>query len=263
MLLKTVYQWDIGTQEDLAVFSEESEAIHRSASRALCRSDRYADPGQRRDEELANRPKIDRRRIRRRKVKQTEEKTGKKAKKSPSVQEKEANLISNKYPSREEFLARLASDLEHRKNREGDGYSIVVQAVMEHRDGVAIRAEFVETEGPRLAHLPNPNLGRILEKLRYTEWEDHYMILEELYMIEAPDGSIEIREGPCTFHSETIELLHQQCPNKKDIRLMQSLLIEDDDKYRAREYEEALEEIYLKEQRERLSGQLQDQAAKP
>ena len=44
---------------------------------------------------------------------------------------------------------------------------------------------------------------------------------------------------------------------------MQSLLIEDDDKYRAREYEEALEEIYLKEQQERLSRQLQDQAAKP
>ena len=261
MLLKTVYQWDIGTQDDLAVFSEESEAIHRSATRTLYRSDPYADPGQRRDEELANRPKIDRRR--RRKVKQTEEKTGKKAKKSPSVQEKEADLISNKYPSREEFLARLASDLEHRKNHEGDGYSIVVQTTVEHRDGAAIRAEFVETEGPRLAHLPNPNMGRILEKLQFTEWKDRYMILEELHMIEDPDGSIEIREGLCAFHSETIELLHQQCPNKKDIRLMQSLLIEEDDKYRAREYEEALEEIYLKEQRERLSGQLQDQAEKP
>ena len=68
--------------------------------------------------------------------------------------------------TRAEFLERLARDLELRNIEESgrnDGYSIVVKAVVERRDGNAVRAEFVETEGPRLAHLVNPNSGRILD----------------------------------------------------------------------------------------------------
>ena len=250
MLLKTVHQWDICNQEDLDTFRQESEAIHNSASRTLYCSDPYADPGQHRDEELANRY-ID---------------YNKRTKSKRRVNPTEDDLISNRYPSREEFLARLTSDLEHRKNGEYDGYSIVVKAVMEHRGGETVRTEFVETEGPRLAHLPDPNLGRILEKLLFDERKGLYVKIKELYMTEGPNGSIgisEINESPCALESETVELLHQQYPNKKDIRLMQSLLIEDNDKYRAREYEEVLEKIYLEGQRERLSKQLQDQAAKP
>ena len=45
MLLKTVHQWDISNQEDLAAFREESKAIHNSATRTLYCSDPYADPG--------------------------------------------------------------------------------------------------------------------------------------------------------------------------------------------------------------------------
>ena len=45
MLLKTVYQWDICNQEDLAAFRKENETIHNSATRTLYCSDPYADPG--------------------------------------------------------------------------------------------------------------------------------------------------------------------------------------------------------------------------
>ena len=77
MLLKTVHQWDISNQEDLAAFREESEAIHNGAIRTLYQKDPYADPGQRKGEEQ-----------------------------DETVSD--ADLVSNTYPSREEFLARLA-----------------------------------------------------------------------------------------------------------------------------------------------------------
>ena len=250
MLLKTVHQWDICNQEDLDTFRLESEAIHNSAARTLYCSDPYARPGQYRDEELANRY-ID---------------YNKRTKSKKRINPTEDDLISNRYPNREEFLARLTSDLEQRENGEYDGYSMVVKAVMEHRGGETVRAEFVETEGPRLAHLPDPNLGRILEKLLFNELKGLHVKIKELYMTEDPNGSIgirEISESTCTLEDETVELLHQQYPNKKDIRLMQSILIEDNDKYRAREYEEVLERIYLEGQRERISRQIQDQAARP
>ena len=95
--------------------------------------------------------------------------------------------------TRDEFLERLARDLEFRngikrrieESGRNDGYSIVVKAVVERRDGNAIRAEFVETEGPRLAHLVDPNGGRLLE------WFDDDMYNEEFIpMAEDHDGNI-------------------------------------------------------------------------
>ena len=55
MLLKTVHQWDICNQEDLAAFREQSKAIHNSAARTLYTSDPEADPSQRKEEETARR----------------------------------------------------------------------------------------------------------------------------------------------------------------------------------------------------------------
>ena len=141
------------------------------------------------------------------------------------------------------------------EERECDGYSIVVQAVVEHRDGKATRAEFVETEGPRLPHLPDPNLGRILDRLPSPEFK-------ERYIIENPDGSIGINESPFPFDTETVELLHQQSMDKKNKWILQWLLLGNDCGRNEQEYE-SREEIYLKEQRERISRQLQEQTSKP
>ena len=231
MLLKTVHQWDISNQEDLAAFREESEAIHNGAIRTLYQKDPYADPGQRKEEERANRT-----------VNQTVS---------------DADLVSNIYPSREEFLTRLASDLEHRKDRESDGYSIVVQAMVEHRrDGAAVRAEFVETEGPRLAHMRDPNLGRILDVVSLKQ-------LEDSYLIEDPDGSIRISESPFPCVTKTIELLHQQGLEKHNKWILEWLLMAQDNWYRTDELYEMLEGRYLKKQRERIGRKIQKQAAKP
>ena len=88
---------------------------------------------------------------------------------------------------RAEFLERLARHQELRNRRESgrnDGYSIIVKAVVERRDGNAARAEFVETEGPRLAHLVDPNGGRILD------WFADGYDKEFIPMAEDPNGNI-------------------------------------------------------------------------
>ena len=63
---------------------------------------------------------------------------------------------------------------------------------MERRDGNVARAEFVETEGPRLAHLVDPNGGRILEWFPdgYGKQYDEDFIP----VAEDPDGNIVLAE---------------------------------------------------------------------
>ena len=176
MLLKNIYQWDICNQEDLDIFSTESLEIHQGAVRTLYRTDPMADPGQsrKRAEEWARRqPRDNSKRTSRRKPNETLEQWQEREKKRraknpppPVVVEPEEEEWTPMICTRDEFLERLARDLELRNREESgrnDGYSIVVKAVVERRDGNAIRAEFVETEGPRLAHLVNPNSGRILD----------------------------------------------------------------------------------------------------
>ena len=105
---------------------------------------------------------------------------------SPVKEEPEEQLEEEWTPvicTRDEFLERLARDLELRNGRESgrnDGYSIIVKAVVERRDGNAARAEFVETEGPRLAHLVDPTGGRFLD------WFDHGYNKEFIPMAEDP-----------------------------------------------------------------------------
>ena len=205
MLLKNVYQWDICNQEDLDIFSAESLEIHQSAARTLYRTDPMADPGQsrKRAEERAGKSTQRKLRMVRRKPNETPEQLQKQGQKrvekgkkkmppSPVKEEPEEQLEEEEWTPmiciRAEFLERLARHQELRNRRESgrnDGYSIIVRAVVERRDGNAARAEFVETEGPRLAHLVDPNGGRILE------WFDDDMYDEDFIPIaEDPDGNI-------------------------------------------------------------------------
>ena len=186
MLLKTVHQWDICNQKDLDTFREESEAIHNSAARTLYRSDTEADPNRSKKEKEETARRLRNRtqpRRRRRQPGETDEqwleaqRAWKEADRVPPVEEPEVedtpiddHLL---YPGREAFLERIADDLECRKRRnrkrriKHDAYCIAVKAVVEHRNGRTLRAEFVETEGPRLGRLPDPDGGRIL-----LEWEE-------------------------------------------------------------------------------------------
>ena len=124
MLLKTVHQWDIDTQDHLNRFREESEEIHRSVVRTIYRNDPNADPRIREEEEAALRIRNENRRTRSQQAGQPEEKPEKGSKKKPKeppppVQEPEAEWISEPFPtSREEFLDQMASDLEQRKKRQ-------------------------------------------------------------------------------------------------------------------------------------------------
>ena len=201
MLLKNVHQWDICNQEDLDIFTTESLEIDQSAARTLYRTDPIADPDQsrKRAEELARSQRADnRKRKLRRKPNETpeqwQEREKKRREKTPPPRievEPEEEELTQMICTRDEFLERLARDLELRNGRESgrnDGYSIIVRAVVERRDGNAVRAEFVETEGPRLAHLVDPNGGRILEWFadgRRKQYDEDF-----IPMAEDPDGNI-------------------------------------------------------------------------
>ena len=201
MLLKNVHQWDICNQEDLDIFTTESLEIDQSAARTLYRTDPIADPDQsrKRAEELARSQRADnRKRKLRRKPNETpeqwQEREKKRREKTPPPRievEPEEEELTQMICTRDEFLERLARNLELRNGRESgrnDGYSIIVKAVVERRDGNAVRAEFVETEGPRLAHLVDPNSGRILEWFadgRRKQYDEDF-----IPMAEDPDGNI-------------------------------------------------------------------------
>ena len=127
--------------------------------------------------------------------------------------------------TRDEFLERLAEDLELRNRRESgrnDGYSIIVKAVVERRDGNAARAEFVETEGPRLAHLVDPNGGRLLD------WFDGGYNKEFIPMAEDPDGNIvpaeELLETSRDIYRNTERMLVRQDLDRQDEFLLISLM---------------------------------------
>ena len=150
MLLKNVYQWDICNQEDLDIFTTESLEIDQSAARTLYRTDPTADPNQsrKRAEERAENNGTRRRMRRRRKPNETPEQLQKQGQKqaekgkkkmppAPVKEEPEEQLEEESEEewtsiicTRDEFLERLARDLELRNGRESgrnDGYSIIVR----------------------------------------------------------------------------------------------------------------------------------------
>ena len=231
MLLKTVHQWDIDTQDHLNRFREESEEIHRSVVRTI-----YREGPEEPDYDIPSRQRV-------RKEKPEEL--------PPPIQETEADWASEAFPSRAVFLDRLAKHLKRRKNGKYDGYSIVVKAVVEHRDGRAVRAEFVEMEGPRLEHLFDPNGGRILGQVGGVRG----------YVVEDQDGNIRpesemTREESqkCGWHQTRLLLALQQDLDWKDRWLLQDLMDHERD-------EGTLFEIWEKDYRKELAKQLRKQAA--
>ena len=163
MLLKSVHQWDIDSADDLAKFREDSGQIDQQVERVIYRRSDNIAPG-----ELVETP-------------QTQ---------SPARQPKTRSIPRNRgryntavpYMGRDEFLQRISEDLDQDFPFEANEYSnvydghdghhtsgrdiphrIVVRAVVEHREGMAVRAEFLELRGDSLAELPNPNAGGILD----------------------------------------------------------------------------------------------------
>ena len=102
----------------------------------------------------------------------------------------------------------------------------------------------------------DPNLGRILDVVSSNQWGMSYLI-------EDPDGSIGISKSPFPCVTKTIELLHQQGLEKHNKWVLNWLLTPQDDCDRTDELYEMREERYLKKQRDRISRQIQKQAAKP
>ena len=270
MLLKNVYQWDICNQEDLDIFGAESLEIHQSAARTLYRTDPIADPDQsrKRAEELARSQRADNsKRKPRRKPNETPEQWQEREKKRrertppPRIEvEPEEEEWTPMICTRDEFLERLARDLELRNGRESgrnDGYSIVVKAVVERRDGNAVRAEFVETEGPRLAHLVDPNGGRILD------WFANNMYDEEFIpMAEDPDGNIvparELLKTSQDIRCNTRRMLVRPDLDREDGWLLISLMGGID--YHNKDFEETREWIE-REHRSDLTQLMEEQAA--
>ena len=282
MLLKNVYQWDICNQEDLDIFTTESLEIDQSAARTLYRTDPTADPNQsrKRAEERAENNGT-RRRMRRRKPNETPEQLQKQGQKqaekgkkkmppAPVKEEPEEQLEEESEEewtsiicTRDEFLERLARDLELRNGRESgrnDGYSIIVRAVVERRDGNAVRAEFVETEGPRLAHLVDPNGGRILEWFadgRRKQYDKDF-----IPMAEDPDGNIvpaeELLKTSWDIYRNTEQMLVHQDLDRQDGWLLISLMGGID--YHNKDFDEEREWIE-REHRSDLTQLMEEQEA--
>ena len=128
------------------------------------------------------------------------------------------------YMGREEFLQRISEDLDQDLLFEADQYynvydghdghkafgrdiphGIVVRAVVEHREGMAIRAEFLELRGDSLVELPNPNAGGIRDCHGDGNGRAGYIVEdeagemrmdEELFLqIEKRDGSSDEEAG--------------------------------------------------------------------
>ena len=275
MLLKTVHQWDIRNQEDLDIFSAESLEIHLSAARTLYRTDPEADPGQSRKRAEERAGKSTQRRIGRVRRKPNEtpaqlqkrtEKGKKKMPPSPVKEELEEQLEEEWTPMiciRAEFLERLARHQELRNRRESgrnDGYSIIVRTVVERRDGNVARAEFVETEGPRLAHLVDPNDGRILEWFpdEYGKQYDEDFIP----VAEDPDGNIvpakELYKTSPDIRRNTKRMLVRPDLDRQDEYLLISLMGGVD--YHNKDFEETREWIE-REHRSDLTKLMEEQEA--
>ena len=171
MLLKSVHQWDIDSADDLAKFREDSGQIDQQAERVIYRRSDNIAPG-----EPVEIPK-------------TQIPAGRKRQtQSPARKPKTRSRPRNRgryntavpYMGRDEFLQRISEDLDQDFPFEADEYynvydghdghsthgrdiphRIVIRAVVEHREGTAVRAEFLEVRGDSLAELPNPNAGGI------------------------------------------------------------------------------------------------------
>ena len=186
MLLKSVHQWDIDSADALAKFREDSGQIDQQAERVIYRRSDNIAPGE--PVEIPQ-TQIPQTQIPAGRKRQTQSPEGKPPQtQSPARKPKTRSRPRNRgryntavpYMGRDEFLQRISEDLDqdfpfeadesynaydghdgHRTHGRDIPHRIVVRAVVEHREGTTVRAEFLEVRGGSLAELPNPNAGGI------------------------------------------------------------------------------------------------------
>ena len=208
MLLKSVYQWDIDSADDLAKFREDSGQIDQQVERVIYRRSDNITPG-----ELVEMPQMQ---SPAGKTPQTQSPAGKpKTRSRPRNRGRYNTAVP--FMSRDEFLQRISEDLDQDFPFEADEYynvydghdghiargkdiphRIVVRAVVEHRDGKPIRAEFLEVRGESLAELPNPNAGGIRDRHGDGNGRGGYIVEDEageMRMDEELFLQIKKREG--------------------------------------------------------------------
>ena len=185
MLLKTVYQWDMDSEENLAAFREESLEIDRQVERVIYRRSDNIEPG-----EIVEMPG----------EKEWNRETGQYVQHTFWDRDENTGMP---FMSREEFLTRIAEDLDlgyqFEENKHYEVYNefsrmhheyhlnadrniprqIVVRAVVEHRDGKPVRAEFLEVRGETIAEIPDPNAGGIIDLHREGPHSDLGFVVED------------------------------------------------------------------------------------
>ena len=187
MQLKTTYQWDINTQEDLETFRNDSEEIHRGAERVLYRrvGECEEEKGQVEYGEVKSRSRS------RRVIGKTQRKTQEKTQEKTRWEQIPPQDPHMQFYSREGFINGIARDLEsdpERREEEIKGVGMVVKALVEHRDGRAVRAVFVETQDTLLPYLQNLNDGGDI--LAFLHCRHH----GEGFFVETPEGEVLIEK---------------------------------------------------------------------
>ena len=245
MLLKSVHQWDIDSTDDLAKFREDSGQIDQQVERVIYRRSDNIAPG-----ELVETP-------------QTQSPAGKTSHtQNPAGKRKTLSIPRSRgtyntavpYMGRDEFLQRISEDLDqdflfeekyyyqvynghdkHRARGRDIPHRIVVRAVVEHHEGTAVRAEFLELRGDSLAELPNPNAGGIrnLHRDRDGKGRTGYIVEDEtgkmrmdkklFVQIQKRQGSSDEEAGMVT---DTLERLRRKDLDDSEDVLREYLTIE-------------------------------------
>ena len=141
-LMKTIQQWDIDTEENLAAFERESLEVIRKVDRAVHVRKLVTD----------------------------------------------TECLLNRYCSREEFISWTAWKMEEMRNVviSASGYEhwgVIVRAVLFHRKGRPVRAEFRQEYGVFLDHTGDPNAGGIIGK-----WDHEFD--GPCYLVEDENGKV-------------------------------------------------------------------------
>ena len=233
MLLKNVYQWDINSADDLTKFREDSGQIDQQVERVIYRRSDNIAPGK-----LVETP-------------QTQ---------SPARKPKTRSIPRNRgryntavpYMDRDEFLQRISEDLDqdflfeeekyyrvynghdnHHARGRDIPHRIVVRAVVEHHEGTAVRAEFLELRGDSLAELPNPNAGGIRNLHGDGKGRAGYIVEDEageMRMDEELHLQIRKRQGSSDEEAgmvmDTVERLSRKDLDDSDDLLRAYLMVE-------------------------------------
>ena len=144
-VIKTIQQWDIDTKENLAAFERESLEVIRKVDRAVHVRKLVTD----------------------------------------------SECLLNPYCDRDEFISWIAEQMEEmgemrNRRRTARGYEhwgVIVKAVLFHRNGKPVRAEFRQEYGIFLDHAGDPNAGGII-----GQW--HHEFDGPCYLVEDENGKV-------------------------------------------------------------------------